>query len=295
MSTSLYHRLRQRMNPFGKEPTSNTDYLRDVPIISAAPHLPLEVHPDDPPERQELVDKVQSTYWYHTIELPYDVVTPGRFDHRPALDRFHLPEDLSGLHALDVATFDGFWAFEMERRGAASVTAIDVARLSQCDLPPMARADFLASGEDRETGAAFHIAHEARQSKVQRRILSVYELSPETIGRTFDFVFCGDLLIHLRDPNLALERIRSVTKDWALFTEAFDPLLGNVNDPQMQYRVTFLGGYNESCVWWLPSPTAWRSMIQGAGFQRVEQVGIFRVDHPDGTPGPWRVVHKAYV
>ena len=41
-------------------------------------------------------------------------------------DRYPVPADLSGLRCLDVGTMDGFWAFEMERRGAASVTAIDL-------------------------------------------------------------------------------------------------------------------------------------------------------------------------
>ena len=46
------------------------------------------------------------------------VVTPGLFDHRPLVPQYGLPESLSGKRALDVATFDGFWAFELERRGA---------------------------------------------------------------------------------------------------------------------------------------------------------------------------------
>ena len=38
---------------------------------------------------------------------------------------------------------------------------------------------------------------------------SVYDLTPERIGGPVDFAFVGALLLHLRDPVAALERVRS--------------------------------------------------------------------------------------
>ncbi len=75
---------------------------------------------------QELASSVERYPWYHTLELGDGVVTKGMFDHRPHLDHYPIPADLSGKRCLDVATMDGFWAFEMERRGAASVVALDL-------------------------------------------------------------------------------------------------------------------------------------------------------------------------
>ena len=75
--------------------------------------------------------------WYHSIELAPGVVTPGQVDLRGLAARV-LPDDLSGLRALDVGTFDGFWAFELERRGA-QVIAIDVERLEAAEWPPLSR------------------------------------------------------------------------------------------------------------------------------------------------------------
>ena len=40
--------------------------------------------------------------------------------------RVPLPQRLDGLRCLDVSTSDGFWAAEMERRGAAETVAVDV-------------------------------------------------------------------------------------------------------------------------------------------------------------------------
>src|SRR5258708_32045839 len=78
---------------------------------------------------------------YHTLELGDGVVTKGMFDHRPVLDRYPIPEDLSGLRCLDVATMDGYWAFEMERRGAESVTALDLENPEDLDWPASLRAE----------------------------------------------------------------------------------------------------------------------------------------------------------
>src|SRR5262249_20625446 len=57
--------------------------------------------------------------WYHTLELAPGVLTPGWVDVRPVVPRVPIPASLAGLRVLDVGTWDGFWAFEMERRGAS--------------------------------------------------------------------------------------------------------------------------------------------------------------------------------
>src|SRR5882762_3529258 len=74
--------------------------------------------------------------WYHTIELAPGLVTPGWFDTREVARELPIPETLAGMRCLDVATFDGFWAFEMERRGAEEVVAIDLLDLVGADWPP---------------------------------------------------------------------------------------------------------------------------------------------------------------
>ena len=73
-----------------------------------------------------LADRVAARDWYHTLELAPGVVTPGWFDLRDMPDKVGLPASLAAQRCLDVGTFDGFWAFAMERRGAAEVVAADV-------------------------------------------------------------------------------------------------------------------------------------------------------------------------
>ena len=155
----------------------------------------------------------QNLVWYHAIELAPGVVTPGQIDLREAAARV-LPDDLSGLRALDVGTFDGFWAFEMERRGA-DVVAIDVDRLEAAEWPPIARARLEREAGERgvELGRGFELAAAALGSRAERRTVSVYDLTADRIGGPVDFAFSGAILLHLRDPVRALERIRGALAD----------------------------------------------------------------------------------
>ena len=79
------------------------------------------------PEAREIADRVGALDWYHVLELPHGIRTPGRIDLRGEIGQYGLPPDMRGMRALDIATFDGFLAFEMERRGA-EVIATDLAR-----------------------------------------------------------------------------------------------------------------------------------------------------------------------
>src|SRR5687768_3558622 len=153
-------------------------------------------------------DEVSRFNWYHSIELPGGVVTPGMFDTRAAAKKVPLPASLAGKRCLDVGTADGFWAFEMERRGASEVVAIDLVDPSKRDVTRGAKMrTALPEGEASRQSQTFALAHRLLDSKVGWRHLSVYDLSPDEVG-TFDFVFMGSLLVHLRDPVLALMAVR---------------------------------------------------------------------------------------
>lgn len=136
---------------------------------------------DDPstltPEQLAIYRQIEGTEWYHSIDLGHGIVTPGFFDHRPVLAEYRLPESLAGKRVLDVATFDGFWAFEFERRGAQEVVSVDLARVADIDLAPSVRARMSREELDTELGTRFKLAREILGSKVDRREISVYDLS----------------------------------------------------------------------------------------------------------------------
>jgi tRNA (mo5U34)-methyltransferase len=156
-----------------------------------------------------MADAIADVSWYHSIALPGGVVTPGLYDLRPVVERSLLPRSLAGLRCLDVGTHDGFWAYEMEQRGANEVVAIDLDDPERYDIrhphPPLDVLREQVSNRRR----AFGIAHAALGSKVKRQDLSVYDLAPEAVG-TFDVAYIGTLLHHLRDPIGALVALRRV-------------------------------------------------------------------------------------
>ena len=224
--------------------------------------------------------------WYHTLELGDGLVTDAMFDHRPVLDRYPVPADLSGLRCLDVGTMDGFWAFEMERRGAASVTAIDLDDPNALDWPASLRESEKTLDETKAERCA--LAKRALGSSVERVTMSVYDLSPE-LG-TFDFVFCGDLLIHLKDPVSAVERIRSVCTGSAA-------IVNNIKRFRFRERapIAELDGVDQF-VWWYSNLAGLVRIVRAAGFPRIEAGKPF--DLPFKQGGPWRGLRgavRAYV
>jgi tRNA (mo5U34)-methyltransferase len=221
------------------------------------------------PEAQAVLERVTGLDWYHTIDLPHGVTTPGYVDHRAQVALYGLPDDMRGLRALDVATYDGFWAFEMERRGA-EVTAIDLESLAQCDFPRR----FRHHAVDYQTGAAFQVAHELLGSRVERKVMSVYDLSPATVG-TFDVVFLSDLLLHLRDPALALENVCAVTAPagFAIVAEPYNVDLDRFGGlPLSQF------GFEQAVGWWQHSVATLKTMMWAAGFDNVEETARFRLN-----------------
>jgi tRNA (mo5U34)-methyltransferase len=232
----------------------------------------------------EVLDRAKEIGWYHTIELAPGHVTEGLFDLRDQMSGYGLPDRLDGMRALDVGTWDGFWAFEMERRGA-EVVSLDLDWERDLDWPPRRRP---ASFPDEPRGAGFRIAHEALGSKVERMNLSIYHATPEEIG-TFDLVFCGSVLIHLRDQLLALERIANLCTGTFISAEEYDKLANLVPFPVSRYHAD----RDKAVVFWLPSIKTWKRMLSTAGFDRVEQYSRFKVVAREGWSVP-HVVHHAH-
>ena len=133
--------------------------------------------------------------WWHEIEVAPGIVTPGDDSNRiklPILDALGLPHDLRGKRALDIGASDGYFSFELEKRGADVVSI-----------------DFVP-----ETYTGFATARKILGSRVDYRMDNVYNLTPEGYG-AFDVVLFLGVLYHLRKPLAALDAIRSVMKDGA--------------------------------------------------------------------------------
>src|SRR5258708_38924975 len=96
----------------------------------------------------------------------------------------------------------------MERQGA-EVVSFDLDRNVDWDLVPFAKwTDFEHISEARKTvmhklNNAYRLAHRLLDSEAKVVYGSVYAI-PDSIGPV-DIAVCGSILLHLRDPFLALE------------------------------------------------------------------------------------------
>ena len=217
--------------------------------------------------------------WYHTMEVAPGVETPGWFDLRPIVERLPWP-DVRGKRCLDVGTYDGFLAFELERRGAAEIVATDIDSHEGWDWPPRLEERgpaYQAELAGPEKGRGFLVAKDLRRSSVTRVNVSVYDLDPQELGH-FDVVVCGSLLLHLRDPSRALAAIRRVCGGFFLSSEQIDLPLAVLQRRRPAFR---FDGVSELFQWTIPNPAGHRGMLEAAGFE------VERASRPYSIPfGP---------
>jgi tRNA (mo5U34)-methyltransferase len=234
--------------------------------------------------RETLGGNAEAIDWYHTQELAPGLVTPGMFDLRGLVGHYGLPGSLAGVRALDVGTFEGFWAFELERRGA-EVVALDIDDVQDLDWPPRLR-----PSEPGKRGEGFAMAHRALGSSVERVAMPIYEARPEQLG-AFDLIFCGSVMIHLRDPMLALERLAALCTGRLIFTDEYSPKLDRLRWLGIRTAAEFLGE-SPWMTWWRPASRTWVTMIRCAGFENARIHERFEMPFRAGKGGvPHVVVH----
>jgi tRNA (mo5U34)-methyltransferase len=240
-------------------------------------------------EARAIIEKISGYEWYHTIDLPHGVSTPGYVDHRAQLPYYELPEDMTGMRVLDVATFDGFWAFEFERRGA-EVIGIDLNSTRDVDVPRNWRKEFEAEMPDQIKGEGFRVAKEILGAKAERKVCSVYDVSPEKLGM-FDMTFCSDMLIHIRDPLAAIEAIWTVVKaeGFSVFADVYHPEL----DAFKENALMEFANAGQSDVWWRPNSTAYRLWLHLARYSRVDEKARFNLQSNFRSEIP-KIVFHAY-
>jgi len=200
--------------------------------------------------------------WWHVIDLPDGTATPGGWDLRVTTNELPWP-DVRGKRCLDVGTADGFWAFELERRGAADVLAIDV-----------------PSAFQERSRSNFELARELRGSQVRYEALDVFD-----IEGAFDVVVMGFMLQFLRDPIGGLEAVRRVCRGHLLLLDTVSLPLALLPAPLARLDARKLTGAFELFVF---NPRGMRKAVELAGWTVEAQTGILR-DRPGPTASKtWR-------
>jgi hypothetical protein len=135
-----------------------------------------------------------------------------------------------GKRVLELGTASGHLCFYMEKQGA-EVVAFDLSPDQEWDMVPYSRLSTAQCGEmvsDRKAHVGkvnngFWLAHHANHSQAKVVYGSVYEV-PEAIGEVDISVF-GSLLLHLRDPVLALQQGARLARETVVVTDWCPSLL----------------------------------------------------------------------
>jgi tRNA (mo5U34)-methyltransferase len=197
-------------------------------------------------ESRRVSERLARLGWYHSIELPDGSVIEGLQSVerlRRRIGQFPVPADLTGKRVLDIGAWDGWFSFEMEKRGA-QVLAVDSTRNTRL--------------------------LEARKllgSRIDYHIGDICRLTSKDIG-TFDIVLFFGVLYHLKHPLLALENVCGMCRDMACI-ESFvtDADLNAI--PSMEfYETTELRGQLDN--WVGPNVACLMAMSRTAGFARVD-------------------------
>jgi len=242
-------------------------------------------------------------FWWHSIDLGEGVVTPGRKSAEllaAEWEALELP-DLRGKTVLDVGAWDGYFAFEAERRGAARVVALDHYVWSM-DLPRQQQywADCMAAGAapapyhtlpelwkpDQLPGkAGFDTAHRCRNSKVEAVVGDFMTVDLDRLG-TFDVVLFLGVLYHLRHPLLGLERLARITRELLVIETEAVAVPGFEHHGFCEFfESNELNG--DVSNWWAPNRRAVVAMCRAAGFGRVEAR-----DDPSSRPPSRDALHR---
>lgn len=201
--------------------------------------------------------------WFHNLVLDGIETAPEHFlgDYpRRKFQRFApaLPADLRGKTVLDVGCNAGFYAFEMKRRGAERVVAIDT---------------------DRRYLAQAHLASRVLGLPIELRELDVYRVAE--LGARFDLVIFMGVLYHLRYPLLALDLLYDHAVGDRLL---FQSMLRGAAPPPVEIDYPF----TETAVferpghpamyfvehryagdwtnWWIPNRACAEALLRASGF-----------------------------
>jgi len=234
-------------------------------------------------ELQAAVDAIP--YFYHRIELPFGIVTPGWAPISAAA--YRIPNNLAGKTVLDVGAWDGYWTFEAIKRGALRVTAIDnfsdtiggkvnADRSRQWETFDLCRS---ALGFEYRENRAFWQNGRQGIRRANCDIQNVYDIDESAIDSYYSHVFMFGVLYHLRHPLMALENVRSLmTNDSVLHIET-----AILDGCPSRYTSHVYAG-DECCLefypgaeygdnpsnWYVGTLRAWVAMVQAAGFKNVE-------------------------
>jgi SAM-dependent methyltransferase len=180
------------------------------------------------------VNELEECYFYHTMDLPGLGKIEGNWDLGPKLRQYLGQVDFKRRRVLDVGCASGILSFYMEKQGA-EVVSFDLDKNGDWDMVPFAKWEqFDHVVADRKViidklNNAYWLAHRLLHSKAKVVYGSVYAI-PSAIGAV-DIAVYGSILLHLRDPFLALQNGLRLTTQSVIVSEVLRGQIQKTTEP----------------------------------------------------------------
>lgn len=204
--------------------------------------------------------------WFHNLNIGGVQTAPdhplGNFlDEMWWHARQYLPEDMTGLCALDIGCNAGFYSQQLRRRGA-QVLGIDH------DEHYLTQARFAAAVEGLD---------------IEFRRMDVYEL--DQLPSAFDYVLFMGVFYHLRHPLLGLDKVVRLVRKRLIFQSmirggperAAVPADAPISERAMFEAPGFPCMYfiehryaGDPTNWWVPNEAGMEAMLRSAGMRTVD-------------------------
>jgi len=234
--------------------------------------------------------------FYHTSVLKAGTILQGAWDLRGGEDSYLGGGSFDRVRVLEVGPASGFFTFHLEDRGA-EVVSFEAGYDRHIDvLPPITHEDPrpampLVMSELARINNSWWYLHRDRNSTAKIAYGNIYNLPSDL--QMFDTSLFGSVLLHLRDPFLAMEEAGKLTTRRMIVTEA---LYGDLDDPTLLTRIATgirwrmrarpgrIGGGNPanvqrfapeishrgaSTIWWNFSPGSVVNMMARLGFPQT--------------------------
>jgi len=248
------------------------------------------------PTARHLRPSFEDCYFYHSMTIPGHGEVVGEWDLR-GRERDYLGQvELPGKTVLEIGTASGHLCFWMERQGA-KVVGYDLSEAQDWDVVPYHNFDYanhIAQRKERirKLNNSWRFAHERFGSRAQVAYGTVYEISP-ALGE-FDIVTMGSILLHLRDPFLAIQTAASVARNTLVITDllmltydqAAATVLGQGKIVRFMPDASTCSPYE---TWWGVSPHFVAEVVQILGFNDV-RFSVHRQRHIGGEMDLYTIV-----
>jgi tRNA (mo5U34)-methyltransferase len=213
-------------------------------------------------DKKKLVDSYK--YWWHSIDFGDGVWSDGeKANFLPVekrmiseVEKWRFPKNyFKGKRVLDIGSWDGYYAFLAEERGASEVVALDL------------WSEKISLGFDKKTKEGFDIAKSIKNSNVIDIDMNIYDATEEVLGK-FDVVLFAGVLYHLQDPMRALRAIWNIMNESSsLMVETTTiPNSRGYGDATVAQFLPLAEANNDSTNFWNFSKSALKAVLEELNF-----------------------------